>query len=51
MAQENEEWHKGVLYEIRHPGPAFGCPYCTETLRQNEMVARWTNADAHEAAR
>ena len=50
-AGERDEWtdsHRGALWGIGHPGPAAGCPYCTDTLSQAGYT---TLADAYFAPR
>jgi hypothetical protein len=39
---EAEEYHDGVIYGIRHPGPKDGCTYCETTIQQAETLSRWT---------
>lgn len=51
MAETDEvqcasESHDGVLYGIRHPGPAEGCPYCVDTLKQKHLIDSWAAKDA-----
>lgn len=43
--QPTAEYHDGALYGIRHPGPAEGCGYCIDTLKQKHLIDTWAEKE------